>query len=222
MRALFLSLILCVTSVVAQAADPVTASYRVELQSGKRAVQSQTWYIQREPQRITIYKPQMDDIWRRDQAGQISFERVFHDDRTIVEYTAGELRTLGVTPVWDELASIFDPAKLQKLKPLARTAGAASYQGKLGEEQVKVEWLDEPALPRSLLRSAHGKSVRFTLLKQPATLPDAIVAAHQALDHYTRLDASDFGDMEYNPVVKKAMHLDVQLGWRAEHEHGHD
>lgn len=222
MRALLLSVILCVTSVVAQAADPVTASYRVALQSGKRAAQVQTWYIQREPQRIIIYKPHMDDVWRRDQAGQISFERVFHDDRTIVEYTAGELRTLGVTPVWDELASIFDPAKLQKLKPVGSKAGVTAYQGKLGEEQVKVEWLPEQSLPRSLVRSAHGKSVRFALLKQPALLPESIVAAHQAMDNYTRLDASDFGDMEYNPVVKKAMHLDVMLGWRTEHEHGHD
>ncbi len=222
MRALLLSLILSMTSVAALAGEPATASYRVELQSGKRAAQVQTWYLKREPQRITIYKPNMGDIWLRDQAGQISFERIFHDDRTVVEYTAGELRTLGVTPVWGELASIFDPARLQKLKAQGRKAGVASYQGKLGEEQVKVEWLNESSLPRLLVRSAHGKSVRFTLLKQPAPLPESIVASHRAMDDYTRLDASDFGDMEYNPVVKKAMHLDVLLGWRTEHEHSHD
>ena len=108
----------------------------------------------------------MDDIWLRDQAGQISFERIF-DDRTVVEYTAGELRTLGVTPCgtsWPDIRS----GSLAKAQAQGRKAGVASYQGKLGEEQVKVEWLDESSLPRLLVRSAHGKSVRFTLLKQPA------------------------------------------------------
>jgi hypothetical protein len=37
---------------------------------------------------------------------------------------------------------------------------------------------------------------------------------------YLRLDAADFGDMEYGTVVKKSVALDVRLGWRA--ARGHD
>ncbi|GAP34226.1 hypothetical protein ISF6_4005 [Piscinibacter sakaiensis] len=36
---------------------------------------------------------------------------------------------------------------------------------------------------------------------------------------YLRLDAADFGDMDYDPVVRKAEALDIRLGWRTAHHH---
>jgi hypothetical protein len=37
--------------------------------------------------------------------------------------------------------------------------------------------------------------------------------------HYLHLDAADFGDMDYDPVVRKSEALDMRLGWRASHKH---
>jgi hypothetical protein len=37
--------------------------------------------------------------------------------------------------------------------------------------------------------------------------------------HYLHIDAADFGDMDYDPVVRKAEALDTRLGWRASHKH---
>lgn len=206
-----------------QTADVVTAAYRVELRQGNKTPQVQTWYVQREAKRITIIKPGMDDVWQKNEADQISFERVFHADKTVVEYPAGELRTLGITPNWAELGALFDPAKLALLKKGRPHAdGATIYRGKLGTESVDISWLDKVAMPRSLTRAQHGKVVQFTLNALPATLPAAWSKQHQDVDNYARIDASDFGDMEYNPVVRKAMHLDVLAGWRTEHDHGHE
>jgi hypothetical protein len=36
---------------------------------------------------------------------------------------------------------------------------------------------------------------------------------------YLHLDAADFGDMDYDPVVRKSEALDTRLGWRASHKH---
>ncbi|WP_309624744.1 hypothetical protein [Methylibium sp.] len=36
---------------------------------------------------------------------------------------------------------------------------------------------------------------------------------------YLRIDAADFGDMEYDPIVRKAEAMDVKAGWRVAHRH---
>ena len=36
---------------------------------------------------------------------------------------------------------------------------------------------------------------------------------------YLRIDAADFGDMEYDPVVRKAEAIDIRAGWRSAHAH---
>jgi hypothetical protein len=208
--------------VVQQEAKTVAAAYRVQLQSGKQPARTQTWYVIRDAKRIVIGKPGVEDIWRRNDTGQVSFERVFHDDKTVVEYAAGELATLGLSPNWLELGSLFDPAKLSQLKkvPATSQAGLTRYQGRLGHEQIQTIWLDAIGMPQSLVRTEHNRVVRFTLVKHFDQAPAEWPVMSQAIDDYARLDASDFGDMEYNPVVRKAMHLDVLAGWRTEHDHG--
>jgi len=37
--------------------------------------------------------------------------------------------------------------------------------------------------------------------------------------NYWHQDAADFGDMDYDPVVRKSEALDMRLGWRASHKH---
>lgn len=208
--------------VVQQEAKTVAAAYRVQLQSGKQPARTQTWYVIRDAKRIVISKPGVEDIWRRNDAGQVSFERVFHDDKTVVEYAAGELATLGLSPNWVELGSLFDPAKLSQLKKVPTTSqvGLTRYQGRLGHEQIQTVWLDAIGMPQSLARTEHNRVVRFTLVKHFDQVPADWPVMSRAIDDYARLDASDFGDMEYNPVVRKAMHLDVLAGWRTEHDHG--
>lgn len=232
MRSLLLSIsLLCGVLTGTQAAEPpvvqqegqaVAAAYRVQLQSAKQPARTQTWYVIRDAKRIVISKPGVEDIWRRNDAGQVSFERVFHADKTVVEYAAGELATLGLAPNWIELGSLFDPAKLAQLKkmPGKPLAGLTRYQGRLGHEQIQMVWMDAIAMPQSLVRTEHGRVVRFTLQKCLDQPPADWPVMSSAVDDYTRLDASDFGDMEYNPVVRKAMRLDVLAGWRTEHDHG--
>ncbi len=59
--------------------------------------------------------------------------------------------------------------------------------------------------------------VRIELEQRAAApLPGWLVGAAGA-QGYARIDAADFGDMEYDPVVRKAEALDVRAGWRQAH-----
>jgi hypothetical protein len=48
-------------------------------------------------------------MWVRYGRQVVTLRRVFHGERRIVEYTAGELRAQRRSRAWDELASILDP-----------------------------------------------------------------------------------------------------------------
>lgn len=189
------------------------ARYRVTLQTadGKRPP-AQHWVFIREANRIVIVRPRFDEVWSRDTQGQITLERVFHDARKVVEYTPGELRTLGRYPAWDSLGRVFDPAELHALQRQGTTTidgqRAQRYVGTLHGEQVELAWLPEEGWPLRLIRRAGKARVVYQLdglakgelpAGWPPLRPDT---------GYARYDAADYGDMEKDPFMMSAQALD--------------
>lgn len=203
-----------------QAERPLALSYRVQWQAGK-ASKAQTWYLLRDGERAVVQRPELEDIWTRSAEGHIGFERVFHADRSVVTYTTGELKTLNVYPQWDSLATLFDARKLPQLQRVGRDAkaGVTRYKGRIGHEQIEVDWLDEAGVAQRVLRQELGRSVRFTLQARHDVPPASWPVPARGAEAYQRYDAADFGDMENNPVIRKASHMDVLAGWRQPHEH---
>jgi hypothetical protein len=93
----------------AAAGELQAAHYRLTLApvaSGMSMGDAHDWYVSAEPRELRLLKGDLEEVWRRDGAGRISFERVFHADRKVVSYSDGELRTLGLAPDWDALAAL--------------------------------------------------------------------------------------------------------------------
>lgn len=182
------------------------------------------WYFVRTAQRIALLKGAIDEVWHRDAKGRISFERVFHDDQRAVDYTTGELITLDVHVNWAELATFINPQELLALQVVATQGQGAServqLRGTLGTETLEAEWLPALQLPARLTRTGkNGAITRIELQQHAATAPADWPVPGVRSANYVRLDAADFGDMEYDPVVKKAEALDMRLGWRKAHQH---
>lgn len=210
------------------AADPalVAARYAVTV-SGTPGLtlRHHTWHFYREPQRIALLKGAIDEIWQRYAQGQIRFERIFHDEQRIADYSAGELATLGVHTHWAELASFVDARSLAALRVASRSGTGANERvqlaGVIDGERCRVEWLPALQLPARLHRSTRAgaitdiRLVRHQALPAPAAWPQP--GARSA--DYLRLDAADFGDMGYETVVRLSEALDVRLGWRKAHAH---
>ncbi len=187
------------------------------------SAQIQTWTLARSADRITLIKGAIEEIWSRDAQGQIGLSRIFRDDRHVVDYSAGELKTLGVLPRWETIGTLFDEAAIRYLKPggVTRLAGREVYRfsGKLGAERIELAWDAKSRLPARLVRTGPNGRVQFDLLQTQATAPAEWQPAGAESATFQRIDAADFGDMESNPFVRKAQAYDVRIGWRQAHTH---
>jgi hypothetical protein len=194
-------------------AGPVAARFEVRVTpptSSKKATRNQVWTFYRDARQVALLKGDIEEIWQRDDAGRIRFERVFHVDQQVVDYSPGELATLNVMPDWAALSCFVDPRDL---------AAASGPQG-AARERLQIEWSTRINLPARFERRARdGTTTRIRLIASFPTPPAAWPAPGARSGDYRHLDAADFGDMDYEPVVRKSETLDVRAGWRAPHLH---
>ena len=207
------------------AAPDLVARYRVTWTARGRAGQVQHWQLQRSATEISWIKGSgREEIWRRDGSG-IRLLRVLRTDRHLIDYSAGELRTLGVQVDWQSLGSLLTEADLARLRRLPDIQRGASphYCGERDGEWVDLRWDPVARLPVQLLRRSKTGQVLYQRLAQrlaPNDLPAADwPRAGAGTDDFQRLDAADFGDMDYNPVVRREEARDALAGWRVPHPH---
>lgn len=201
------------------AAPDLAARFRVTWTPRGHPAQAQQWQLQRSAAEISWIKGAgREDIWRRDVSG-IRLERVLRRDRHRIDYSAGELRTLGVQVDWRALGSLLTDADLARLHrlPDAQPGAWPHYRGVLDGEQVDLRWDPAAQLPVQLLRRGKAGQVLYQRLALLATAPAHWPRAGAGTDDFQRLDAADFGDMEYNPVVRRAQARDERAGWRNTH-----
>lgn len=215
--------------VVAQPA-PLAARFGVSVTAPAKggakasAPRSATWTFVRDAERVALLKGNIDEVWFRDSRGLLSFERVFHDEQRVADYSAGELATLGVQADWTALSSFIDPRELAALKIVARSGRGPAERIRLvgsgGGQSLSVDWLPALQLPAKVVRQGRDGSVtRIELAQHATTAPAAWPVPGARSDGYLRLDAADFGDMAYETVVRQSEALDVRAGWRSAHAH---
>ena len=212
---------------------PLAAAFEVQMvvRPGRPA-DTTRWYLVREPQRIETGRPsgRLAEIWERDARGEIALQRVFHADRRIVVYTAGELKARRLTPSWTALGSMLDPQTFAHVTRTGtrkvRHGTATVYKGALQGDQIEIWWLDHLALPARFAR--HGAAGRFTMTLQVVQTPvpqDWPRVTATELREYLSIDAADFGDMASDPFVRKVQQLDAErrrgehTGHRVPHAH---
>ena len=202
---------------------PIAARYRVTIsrRDASKRMRSvvETWTFERTERRITLVRGDIEEHWMRDERGTVRFERVFHADQRVVDYTAGELATLGIDVSWDGLATFVDARELATLERVGESRATQRYSGKAGSRSIAIEWSPQAGLPARLTRvSANGRA-QFELLESHASAPASWPVAGVRSADYLHVDAADFGDMEYDAFVRKAEAFDVMAGWRKPHAH---
>lgn len=205
---------------------PLSARFAVSTRAAgaKAATQGAVWTFHRNAERIALLKGGIDEIWSRDAQGRISFERVFHEHAKVTDYSPGELATLGVAVDWAALATFVDAHELSSLRLKGRSGQGAglrlSLAGNLRGEALRVDWLPALQLPALLTRLGPGGArTRIALLQQAAVAPAGWPQPGVRSAGYLHLDAADFGDMDYEPVVRLSEALDIRSGWRQPHQH---
>ena len=214
-----------------QAAVPdIAARFRVTLTPRGGRAQVQQWWLNRSTHEIGWIKgPNTEEVWRRDSSG-IRLERVMRADRHVIDYSAGEFRTLEVALDWRELGSLFaehdldlltaikpSSTPIQPIQPTQPTQPIQHYQGRINGERVDLLWDARAHLPLRLDRQGKAGRVLYERVAMHRSVPTDWPRAGATTDNFQRLDAADFGDMEYNPVVRRAQARDERAGWRNTH-----
>lgn len=204
--------------------EPLAAHYREEIVVGKKQ-KSADWYFTRHDNQVETAQAGYAEAWQRDERGEIALTRVFHQDRKLIQYTPGELRTQGRQKNWFALNSIVDPRQHAALRRVGSVSvlgrPASRYTGKIDGERIEVIWLTQEALAAKVVRA--GRDGRVSLeLKELRSSPDSRWprADLADTDQYTFLDGADLGDMEYDPFVQRV--LDAESGHGAHIHHPTD
>lgn len=184
-----------------------TLSQRIDLTLPAR---SRQWQLLRSTQQIEMWDVGADErqSWQRNPGGEIDYRHIFLQQKSSVDYTEGDLRSVGRYPQWRQLSAVINPALLQQLSArgpvqvLGRTA--TRYTGEVAGVEMEVWWLAELSLPALVRRVDARQEVSIRLLA--LQVGDAVQHEFTDTTHYAHLDFADLGDMEADPLVQK-LHL---------------
>lgn len=180
------------------------------------------WYFWRQDQR-TESKDDLSnqgEIWERNAKGQLFYTRIFFTEQVALEFTPGDLAATGTTSSWPTLYSLVNPANLGKelaLTSKEQVNGLAveHYQGVLNGIATEVAWLPKLLLPARISRKEAQGLFALTLSDCGDPSRFAVKPMDQTrLNQLRRLDYTDLGDMESDPLVH---HLEELMGQQHEH-----
>ena len=150
------------------------------------------------------------EIWERTGKGVILYKKLYHADKTAVEYMPAD-RTIDNSDFnWFKLSSMLSRQELDGLKPLKKTRvlgrKAQWLKGKSAGQNLKVLWLLEEKLPANIVRTdkTSRAELRLVEISPLSSAPRQPVRLEDIAD-YRHIDAADIGDMENDPFVKKLL-----------------
>lgn len=149
-------------------------------------------------------------LWRKTPDGT-EMRELYPDEGRMITYSPGDLRTLQMTPDWEELVGVVNPATRTELLPKSDTRRFGQklthYAGTDSQgNQVAVDWLPEAGLPARLALKSEGAGKRSDMparlaLKSLVRRPSD--AAFSPTDKLLEIDQADLGDMGMNPDVQR-------------------
>lgn len=211
-------------AVLASANDALACRYQKLTNDHQGRQHTANWYFWREPQRTESRDvlSNQGEIWERNQAGQLFYTRLFFNERVALEFVPGDLAATGSTATWGQLSSLIDPGLLGKdLSLLDKGSQNGNvveyYQGIVNHVAVEVDWLPSLRLPARLSKKLPEGEVTLTLSECAGKDGlDIKPTSNADLSSFKRLDFTDLGDMEDDPLVR---HIEQLMG--GHHHAGH-
>lgn len=170
------------------------------------------WFFWRRPDMIQTLDADGDhgEIWQQTANGSIQYRKLYHSDKTAVEFMPTDNPSNNVHFDWVKLSSMLSEQEFSALKPVKKTMAlgrsAELREGKTGAQTMTVLWLTNENLPASIIRQDKKGIVELRLV-EIGTLSEGHrePVAIEDIANYRQIDAVDFGDMENDPFVKKVL-----------------
>ncbi len=194
--------------------DQIACRYEKQV-TGSQNRQQSNWYFWRQPQRTETRDEHSNqgEIWEYNDSGKYFYTRLFYNESIALEFVQGDLAAAGTAPSLAQLTSLIDPKTLgEELTLVSRdkvnNLPIEYYSGVINTVATEVDWLPALQLPARLVKKLPEGTVTLTLSECGNEAKFALkpIAKHK-LDNFRRLDYTDLGDMEDDPVVQHIEHL---------------
>jgi hypothetical protein len=177
-----------------------------------KAQSNSSWFFWRKPGMIQTQSAEGDhgEIWEQTANGSILYRKLYHADKTAVEFMPADMTANNMHFDWVKLSSMLSRQELDALKPVKKTHflgfRAELRKGKKDGQFIEVLWLLDENLPASIIRKDKTGSVELRLVEfEPLSAAHNKPVDIEEIANYRHIDAADFGDMENDPFVKKVM-----------------
>lgn len=180
---------------------------------GKSKAQlNNSWFFWRKPGMVQTMNADGDhgEIWEQMANGSIQYRKLYHTDKTAVEYMPADMTTSNMSFDWVKLSSMLSQKELDTLKLIKNTHflgfRAELRKGKTDGQTIEVQWLPDEHLPASIIREDKTGRVELHLVEfEPLSATHRKPVDIEEIANYRHIDAADFGDMENDQFVKKWM-----------------
>jgi len=199
----------------ANPSEQVACRYEMKVMShanNKALTDHRAWFFWRQANMIQTQDADGDygEIWERTDNGTIQYRKLYHTDKTAVEYMPADRPTNQMNFDWYKLSSMLSREELDALKLVKKThvlgRNAELRKGKTDDQNIEVLWLPDEKLPAKIIRKDKNGSMELRLAEiLPLSKAPRKSVDLEAIANYRHIDAADFGDMENDPFVKKVM-----------------
>ena len=150
------------------------------------------------------------ELWLRDAEGRLTWMRLFHEDRRVIEHVSADLAILDRTDAWPRVASLVDEGVLARLTDRGgrRAMGWAArlYSGEIDGIRTEVTWIPELSVPARIVRHLPSGRQKLVLAETHA-IEDAPFAPPDS-SSYEVIDFADIGDKENDPFLQRVLARD--------------
>ncbi|WP_394753800.1 hypothetical protein [Crenothrix sp.] len=188
---------------------------RIIPQDKSKAATHKAWFFWRTSNSVQTQDADSEqgEIWQRTATGNIQYRKLYHSDKTAVEYMPADNASNNIDFDWPKLSSMLSKQELDVLKSVDKSEilgrNAQQYAGKINGQSIEVQWLVAEQLPASILRKDDHGTVELRLIEiTPLATAQHKPVTVEDIASYRQIDATDFGDMENDPFVKKVMAAD--------------
>lgn len=188
---------------------------KVTPNANSKATSNNAWFFWRTPNMVQTLDADGDhgEIWQQTANGSIQYRKLYHADKTAVEYMPADMPANNMSFDWAKLSSILSQQELNALKPIKKTHflgfRAELRKGKIDGQVIEVLWLSDENLPASIIRKDKTGRLELRLVEfEPLSASHRKPVDVREIDNYRHIDAADFGDMENDPFVKKVLATD--------------
>jgi len=202
----------------AKPVDQIACRYEMNVMASdqhKALPGHRTWYFWRQGNNIQTQDENGDfgEIWEKTGMGSIQYKKLYHADKTAVEYMPADMPNNQMNFDWFKLSSMLSREELDGLKVVKKMQvlgrSAELRTGKAAGQDVEVLWLPDQELPARIVRKDKSASIELQLLEiAPLSEARRQPVAPEVIANYRHIDAADFGDMENDPFVKKVTTVD--------------